>query len=253
MAEAPPPGNTMTSERARDTDGCIWESERERERESTLRLLLLLLTWSSAVGWNLRPQSPITVFSRTLAPPIGGFWTSLVQQVYWRNKTVMRVKEGLPVTSPLTCGVHAAGGDEQGQTEMLWHSGTFDDVFSCVMNQMNMIRLVLRAALTLLDCEFFFMSIQSFLHIRRSAASLHSCLTRLFFYRRQTHIVQKNIRNSSYLSSVSWFMFLARHPSLVHYSHLVATGPAWPARNPSDCEQRCGRWWQAWWCSQCGR
>lgn len=36
-------------------------------------------------------------------------------------------------------------------------------------------------------------------------------------------------------------------------AHLAAIELGWQDRSLSRCGQRCGRWWLAWWCSQCGR
>lgn len=43
------------------------------------------------------------------------------------------------------------------------------------------------------------------------------------------------------------------HQLVLFHSHLEATGPGWRARSLSGCGRQCGRWWQAWWCNQCGR
>jgi len=39
----------------------------------------------------------------------------------------------------------------------------------------------------------------------------------------------------------------------MHGAYLAATWLAWLGRNPFGSWRRCGRWWQAWWCSRCAQ
>lgn len=56
------------------------------------------LTRSPASGWSLRQQQQqITVLLSRSAPPIGLFWTSLVQQVSWRPENKQNSVDGISI------------------------------------------------------------------------------------------------------------------------------------------------------------